>query len=54
MHAIGTMYECGRGTEASTAEAIRWFIRAHAAGDSSALDALQRHRKYLPAFGLAL
>jgi TPR repeat protein len=54
MHAIGTLYELGRGLQTNSAEAIRWFWRAHVAGDSSALDSLQRYRPYLSAFGLKL
>lgn len=47
LHAIGAMYEGGRGVEASTAVAVEWFLRAHAAGDSAARDALLRHRTLL-------
>jgi TPR repeat protein len=48
------MIESGRGVEASTVEAVRWFLRAAAAGDSLAQDALKRHSLVLPVLGVKL
>jgi TPR repeat protein len=54
LHVIGTLCESGLGVEASTEQAIRWYVRACRAGDSSSCDALKRLRFDAAALGLQL
>jgi TPR repeat protein len=54
LHAVGALIESGHGVEASTVEAVRWFLRAAAAGDSLADDALKRNSLVLRVLGVKL
>jgi TPR repeat protein len=54
LHAVGALIESGHGAEASTVEAVGWFLRAAAAGDSLAHDALKRNSLVLRVLGVKL